>query len=327
VQTLTQIKELLAARGLSPRKALGQNFLIERALIERLCDASGIPRLAGAPAPNHTPRVVLEVGPGTGTLTEELLARGSHVVACELDAGLAALLRERHADNPRFTLVEGDCLATGRRLNADVISTIDAATARAGVGPDASFALVANLPYQAATPLMLNLLIEHPRCEVMGVTIQREVGQRLAAHPHTKDYGLLGIVAQAMAHIEQIATLGPACFWPRPEVTSVMMLLRRRATPLTNDPAGLAKFGQGLFSKRRKQLGSVLGRAVDWPEGVDATMRPEALSVAQFVALHETCARDLAPAAPDATSAADIHRDDQGDDDDASDEADARSGR
>src|SRR4051812_5019410 len=106
MQTLIQIRALLEERGLAPRKSLGQNFLIDQNLIRKLVDASGV----GAGD------LVLEVGPGTGTLTEELLERGCEVVACELDRGLAELLRERLGANPRFTLVEGDCLASKREI-------------------------------------------------------------------------------------------------------------------------------------------------------------------------------------------------------------------
>lgn len=270
MQTLAEIKSLLEAHGLSPRHALGQNFLIDKNLIAKLIDSAGVK--AGD--------TVLEVGPGTGTLTEGLLERGCRVVACELDGGLAAMLRERIPSlgfGDRFTLIEGDCLETGKRLNS-------AAAAALGQAP---FALVANLPYGAATPLMLNLLIERPACGVMAVTIQREVADRLMAAPGSKDFGTLGVVAQAMAEVSLIATLPRECFWPRPDVTSAMVLVRRRATPATSRPAVLAAFCQRVFQQRRKQLGSTLGRGLAWPPGVSATMRAEELSVSQMVALAE----------------------------------------
>ncbi|MGH7132213.1 MAG: 16S rRNA (adenine(1518)-N(6)/adenine(1519)-N(6))-dimethyltransferase RsmA [Phycisphaerales bacterium] len=268
MQTLSEIKALLESRGLAPRHALGQNFLIDKNLVAKLIDASGVK--AGD--------TVLEVGPGTGTLTEGLLERGCRVVACELDAGLAALLRERIPAlgfGDRFTLIEGDCLETGKRLAS-------AAATALGDGP---FSLVANLPYGAATPLMLNLLIERPNCSIMAVTIQKEVAERLMAAPASKDFGTLGVVTQAMAEVSLIATLPRECFWPRPDITSAMVLVRRRAHPATDRPDLLAAFCQRVFQQRRKQLGSTLGRAIPWPEGVTATMRAEELSVEQFVKL------------------------------------------
>jgi SAM-dependent methyltransferase len=160
-QTLAEIKDLLASRGLSPLKRFGQNFLIDQNLVRKLVDEAGV-----------TPgELVLEVGPGTGTLTEELLGRGCEVIACELDRGLAALLRDRLGARERFALVEGDCLGGKRHVSPAVVGAI-------GGRP---FVLVANLPYGAATPLMLALLTEHPGCRGMFVTIQREVGERLGA--------------------------------------------------------------------------------------------------------------------------------------------------
>ena len=272
VQTLAQIKALLEERGLRPRHALGQNFLIDKNLLAKLLDAAAV----------KPGELVLEVGPGTGTLTEALLHRGCNVVACELDDALAAMLSERmpalgFGGGERFRLVEGDCLDKGKTLNR---------TAAGAIG-DAPFKLVANLPYGAATPLMINLLIDHPHCSVQAVTIQKEVAQRLAAKPGSKEYGLLSVVVQALGMVETVASLPPECFWPRPEVTSAMVVVRRRADPLTRDGAGLAALCQRVFSKRRKQLGSILGRGHPLPPGVSAEQRPEELSPEAFVQLLE----------------------------------------
>ena len=270
VQTLAQIKAMLEERGLRPRHALGQNFLIDKNLLTKLIDAAAV-------APGD---LVLEVGPGTGTLTESLLERGCRVVACELDESLAALLQERIPSlgyGERFRLVQGDCLDKGRVLNR---------TAAAAIG-DEPFKLVANLPYGAATPLMLNLLMEHPRCALMAVTIQKEVAQRLAAKHGSKEYGLLSVVTQALGTVESVASLSPECFWPRPDITSAMVIVRRRGDPLTRDSAGLVALCHRLFSKRRKQLGAILGREQALPEGVASTQRPEELTPQQFVALLE----------------------------------------
>ncbi len=277
MQTLGEIRAMLEERGLAPRHALGQNFLLDHNLIRKLVDASG----AGAGD------VVLEVGPGTGTLTEELIARGCRVVACELDRGLAALLRERlvPGSGGRMTLVEGDCLAGKSAMNAALAGALEAAM-RAGGKQE--FRLVANLPYGAATPLMLALLVDHPSCVSMHVTIQREVGDRLLAKPRTSEYGPISIVAQALARVERLANLPPECFWPRPDVTSAMVSLVRRSDPLTTRGRGLADFCQEVFAKRRKQLGSIVGRAHPFPAGVAPENRMEELSVEQAVALFES---------------------------------------
>jgi 16S rRNA (adenine1518-N6/adenine1519-N6)-dimethyltransferase len=265
MQTLSEIKELLESRGLSPRKSMGQNFLVDQNLIRKLVDSARV----GAGD------LVLEVGPGTGTLTEELLSRGCAVVAVELDRGLAALLRERLGGRAGFTLIEGDALEGKRAINPEAARAL-------GRRP---FKLVANLPYGAATPLMLALLVEHPECAGMWVTIQREVADRLLARPGGKEYGAISVVAQAMCEVSRIASLPPECFWPRPDVTSAMVSLVRRAEPLTADARGLAEFAQGVFTKRRKQLGAVLGRERAWPAGIRPEQRAEELSVEQMVAL------------------------------------------
>lgn len=273
MQTLSYIRDLLDRAGHGPKKSLGQNFLIDHNLIGKLLDAADL-------KPGET---VLEVGPGTGTLTEGLLARGVLVVACELDSGLARVLRdtlgEAHPD--RFTLVEGDCLANKRTMNAEVTALLG----------DRPFKLVANLPYHAATPLMMTLMTRHPACSGMFVTIQSEVVDRLAGSPGTKAYGSISVVAQHLGRVERIAKLPPACFWPRPEVTSAMMAWRRDPS-VPADPAWwvrLADVTQTLFQSRRKQLAKparqIADADIDWPEGVDPTARIEDLSVGQMVAL------------------------------------------
>lgn len=268
MQTLARIRQLLDERGLAPQHRFGQNFLIDHNLIRRLVDAANL-------SPSS---LVLEIGPGTGTMTEELLSRGCEVIAVELDRGLAQLLRDTISAAPgadRFTLVEGDCLQSKRAISSEVLAKL------AG----RPFTLVSNLPYGAGTPVLVTLLASHPECRTMAVTIQREVADRLTAAPRSKDYGPLSAIAQAAATIEHIATLPPECFWPRPDVTSAMVRLTRRDQPLTDDIASFAETCQQLFAQRRKQIAWYLGRSATWPEGILPTMRAEELTPAQLVTL------------------------------------------
>jgi 16S rRNA (adenine1518-N6/adenine1519-N6)-dimethyltransferase len=266
VQTQSDIRAILAARELSPKHRFGQNFLVDHNLLKRLVDTSGV-------GPGS---LVLEIGPGTGTMSEEILARGAELVAIELDRDLAAHLREHFAAEPRFTLLEGDCLDGKRALHAD---------ARARLA-DRPFTLVANLPYQAASPVMA-ICAGMPQCLGQFVTIQREVGDRLRAQPGSGDYGPLTIVVQAFAEVEQVAVLSPGCFWPSPEVTSAMLAIRPRATPRLahGESDAFGAFVHTLFSKRRKQLGAILGRDRIWPPGIDPHSRPESLGVEDLVRL------------------------------------------
>lgn len=266
MQKQSDIRAILAARGLSPKHRFGQNFLVDQNLLRRLVDASGI-------GPGS---VVVEIGPGTGTLSEEILARGAELVAIELDRDLAAHLREHFAAEPRLRLVEGDCLDGKRALNAEALAALD------GRG----FTLVANLPYQAASPVMA-ICATSPACLGQFVTIQREVGDRLRATPGTAEYGPLTIMVQAFAEVEQLAVLPPGCFWPPPEVTSAMLAIRPRSEPALDraDANAFGAFVHVLFSKRRKQLGAILGRTRAWPEGIDPTSRPETLAVRDLVRL------------------------------------------
>lgn len=279
MQTLAEIKSLLESRGLRPKRSLGQNFLIDHNLIKKLVDACEVD--AGD--------LVLEVGPGTGTMTEELLDRGAAVVACELDDALADLNRERHAVRPpgTFTLIHADCLSGKFALNPMIVDTLNGRP----------FKLVANLPYGAATPLLSTLLVDYPQCSLLGVTVQREVADRVLARPSTKDFGPLSVIAQAFCRVSRIATAGPQCFWPPPDVTSSMILLER-LTPeqaLSREPRQLSRACRLLFAQRRKQLGGVLGTRLDWErikhvealKSISPTQRAEELPVAAIVALAE----------------------------------------
>jgi 16S rRNA (adenine1518-N6/adenine1519-N6)-dimethyltransferase len=275
MQTITTIRALLEERGLRPKQRYGQNFLHDQNQLGKLVHAASL-------RPND---LVLEVGPGTGTLTEALVDAEAEVICCEVDEQLAAIVEERLGD--RITLIVVDCLKRQRQFNADIIEAIDGRP----------FKLVANLPYNVASPLMTTLLIEHDLCMGQYVTIQKEVADRLLAGPGSKTYGPLGIIVQALAKVTPIGTVPPTCFWPQPKVTSAMV-------SIVPSPAGRGVGGEGvpelaevetrrafarfitdLFTKRRKQLGTILGRDFPFPGGVTPELRPEALTISQLIEL------------------------------------------
>ncbi len=273
MQTLAQIKDLLVGAGLAPRKALGQNFLIDHNLVTKLLDAAGL----------RENERVLEIGPGTGTMTDELLARGARVLAAEMDRGLCVLLRERYAAmGERFVLVEGDCLKGKHGLSDAIVSQL-------GSEP---FVLVSNLPYDAGTPAMIALLGEFPACRGLFVTIQLEVAQRLMAAPGSDAFGSISLLAQCVADITLIAKAPPGCFWPQPGVHSAMVAMHRKNTPMCDRPGDFGRWCQRVLEQRRKQLGAVLGRDVMLPEGISPEARAESLTIAQWITLW-TALRDV----------------------------------
>lgn len=266
MQSISEIRAILSERGLRPRHRFGQNFLHDKNQLIKLVDAADV----------SSGDLVLEVGPGTGTLTETLLERGAEVIACELDRDLAGIIADRLGD--RVTLIVGDALQRGRQLNPQIVSAIDGR----------EFKLVANLPYNIASPLMAALLLDHPNCIGQYVTIQKEVADRLLASPGTKAYGPLTVIVQAFGMVHRLAVLKPTSFWPQPKVSSAMVEIVPKRDHGIDDAAAFAAFITGLFAKRRKQLGAIFGRDrpdEQWPADVTPDMRPESLDVDQLIAL------------------------------------------
>ena len=268
-QNLSEIKALFRAFGLRPKHRFGQNFLHDTGKMSAIVDAAEI----------KSGDVVLEVGAGTASLSCRMLDAGASLIAVEVDEELTPILQQQLAPyGDRATLLIEDVLSSKHQLSP----AVDAALAQS-----AEFKLVANLPYNVASPLIGDLVTDYRRMSMAVVSIQREVAERLTASPGCKAYGPLGIVVQAMCRVEQVTALPPGCFWPRPKVDSLAIRLTRRNKPLTNDPKALSRMLQKLFSKRRKQLGSILGRDRLWPDGVDPSQRPEQLTVEQLIELME----------------------------------------
>ena len=274
-QTKQQIQALLSEAGSQPRHRFGQNFMIDQNLVRLVAEAGGLTK----------DDLALEVGPGTGTLTEELLARAGAVVCVEIDRDLAAMLRRRFEAEPRFTLIEGDALAGKHGLNADLALQIGSART---AGRTAK--LVANLPYNIASPLVVELLIAG--VDTLAFTVQKEVADRLRAKAGDEAYGPLTVVTQMLADVELLRTLPPQAFWPAPSIDSALVRLTRRDR-LADRARPFGQFVQTVFSFRRKTLRRALAQAgLDAEKllsatGIDPQVRPEVLTPEQVLRLFE----------------------------------------
>jgi len=273
------VREALRALGVRPSRRLGQNFLVDRRARDRVVAAA-------APRPGD---LVLEVGPGLGALTEALAATGAAVLAVEVDARLAAHLRAAFAAEPLVRVLQADALDGRGGLSGDLVAAL-AEWRRPASG---RLLVASNLPYAAATPIVLALLDREPPPEDLVVTVQREVADRIRAGPGDEAYGPLSVLVQVVARAAPVLSLGPSSFLPAPEVSSAVV----RVTPdpalraAAGDLAALRRLVHAAFGQRRKTLGralaaagvadaAALGRA-----GVDPRRRGEDLSPAEFIAL------------------------------------------
>jgi 16S rRNA (adenine1518-N6/adenine1519-N6)-dimethyltransferase len=267
------IRELAQQLDLRPTKTLGQNFLHDANTIRRIV------RTAEVTAED----VVLEVGPGLGSLTLGLLPVVTHVTAVEIDPRLAALLPRTVAERApeladRLTVVEGDALRI-----------------REVPGP-APTALVANLPYNVAVPVLLHLLELLPTLRRALVLVQAEVAERLAAPPGSAAYGVPSVKAAWYGDVRRAGNVGRRVFWPEPNVDSGLVALDRRPPP-PGDRAATFAVVDAAFATRRKGLRAALARWAGSPPaaearlraaGIDPTTRGEQLSVEDFARLAAT---------------------------------------
>jgi 16S rRNA (adenine1518-N6/adenine1519-N6)-dimethyltransferase len=267
--SLPSPREALAAAGLAARKSLGQHFLLDLNITRKIA------RLAG-PLEGET---VLEVGPGPGGLTRALLEAGAHVIAVEKDSRFLPLLDELARAAPgRLQVIAGDALDMGP----------DQVPAGAGI--------VANLPYNVATPLLISWLTGPLRPKSLTLMFQKEVAMRIVAAPGSKDYGRLSVLAQALTAPHIVMELPARAFTPPPKVDSAVV----RLIPLPDRPddalvEALQRVTAAAFGQRRKMLRSSLkplgGEKLCTAAGVVGADRAEDLTVAQHLALARTLAR------------------------------------
>jgi 16S rRNA (adenine1518-N6/adenine1519-N6)-dimethyltransferase len=251
------------------RKSLGQHFLNDKRILQRIVDALDL----------KGDETVVEIGPGRGSLTDRLVPVAKRLVLIEYDRMLAARLRERYATTPSVTVVEADVLTVN--------------LSEAAGGP---FVLVGNVPYYITTPILFHAL-ERPRADRAVYLVQREVADRIGAAPGSKEYGALSVNVQSVATPKVLFRVAPGSFQPPPKVESAVVRIDPRPDPAIapEEEAGFRRFVIDVFGMRRKQLQRILrtlwsvsGEEADAAIlrcGVEPSARPETLSPVQFAAV------------------------------------------
>ena len=292
---LSEMRELLATRGIQLTKSLGQNFLHDGNQLRRIVEAAELKKTDK----------VLEIGPGLGPLTELLLENAGEVLAIEKDGRLVEFLRERFSNpqstirNPQFELLHADALEFLKVGQASSLSSENKSeTGWMPVPLDwRDWKLVANLPYSVASPILVELAQLPKRPERMVTTLQLEVAHRLMAKAGDEDYGVLTLLVQLGYEPREWFKIPATCFFPAPDVDSACVVLIRRAQPLLpeNQHATFVKIVKRAFSQRRKMMLKLLRE--DWPKEklerafkklqLSPQIRAEAVSLEQFVAVTE----------------------------------------
>ena len=285
---------ILQAFHLRADKNLGQNFLVEESVVNRIAKAAEL-------TPEDT---VLEIGPGIGTLTQALAMTGASVVSVELDKRLIPVLQETVGAYENVRVVQGDILkinildvvqeAKANRKNAD--SKGDALNAK----EPAPFKVCANLPYYITTPIIMNLLEQKLPIERLVVMVQKEVAERMTASPGGRDYGAISVAMQYYTEPKIAFIVKAGSFLPAPKVDSAVLVCKKRSTPPVDVPDEkiFFKVVAAAFSVRRKMLtnslknmgGQTTEQVKAWLDraGIDGTRRAETLSLEEFASLART---------------------------------------
>jgi 16S rRNA (adenine1518-N6/adenine1519-N6)-dimethyltransferase len=279
IATPGRTKEILDQYGFSFKKSLGQNFLIDTNILRKIVDAAEISAETGA----------IEIGPGIGALTEQLARRAKKVVAFEIDQRLLPILADTLSPYGNVRIIHQDVLkADIHQVIADEFTNV------------ADIMVVANLPYYVTTPIIMKLLTDRLPIRGMVVMLQKEVADRLAAKPGTKDYGSLSIAVQYYTEAEVVMTVPRTVFIPQPNVDSaVIRLIKRKQPPVAvNDETFFFQVVRASFAQRRK---TILNNLVNnLPNGkamkeqiesslananIDPRRRGETLTMEEFAAL------------------------------------------
>jgi|tagenome__1003787_1003787.scaffolds.fasta_scaffold20921553_3 16S rRNA (adenine1518-N6/adenine1519-N6)-dimethyltransferase len=242
-QTKTFLLERFREMGIRPATRHGQNFLIDLNLVQIIVDSAEL----------TSDDVVLEVGTGTGSLTALMGAKAAAVVTVEIDAHLFELASEQLIDLPNVTMLRLDALRNKNTIDDRVM---DAVGEQLSTAPNRRFKLVANLPYNIATPLLSNLLLTRHVPHSMTVTIQKELAERITAQPSTKDYSALSVWIQSQCQAEIVRIMPPSVFWPAPKVSSAILrvVVDPERRERISDLRYFHQIVKSLFLHRRKFL-------------------------------------------------------------------------
>ena len=294
-QTRSYLMDLFQQFGFNPRSDLGQNFLIDINLIEFAVRAAELTR----------DDVVLEVGPGTGGMTTFLAAEAGKVISVEVDRNMFALATKATEDCDNVTLILRDILKNKNTIAPEITELLKAEMASR---PDGRLKLVANLPYNVATPVISNLVASDLPWERMVCTIQLELGEKMAAQVGESNYGALSVWLQSQCSVKIIRRLGPKVFWPRPKVDSAIVSIWRHdgRGDKIDDKKFFLDFLRRLFHHRRKLLRRVLvgmySKQLSKTQideileemGHDSETRAEALEVHRLVKLANRFCKEIA---------------------------------
>ncbi len=295
-QTRTHLMEMFEKQGFHPRSDLGQNFLIDLNLLEYIVRE-------GRLGPKD---VVLEIGAGTGGMTAFLAREAAAVISVEIDSNMHALAAQAVADCENVTLLNCDVLRNKNALAPEVLSAVREELEK---DPERRLKLVANLPYNVATPVVSNLVATDIPWSRMVILIQLELAQRMAARPGRSTYGALSAWLQSQCDVKLLKRLPPSVFWPRPKVNSGVVRLhplREQRTKIV-DREFFHDFLRRLFHHRRKVLRSVLAgmyrKQLGKPridellksQGLTETSRAEELPVHRLIKLSNTFYEALHP--------------------------------
>ena len=276
LNSYTQIKEVMDKFNIAPNKKFGQNFLLDNNVLNKIANSCNLDKT----------KSVLEVGPGMGALTDRLCTRAKNVVSIEIDRGMIPVLNYTLGEYDNFDFVNGDVL--DKNIREEAFSKLTK-----------PFSVCANLPYYITTPIIMSFLEECNDVDTMVLMMQKEVAERICASPATKDYGILTLAIQYYADCELLFTVSPQSFYPKPNVTSIVIRLTKLDKPRVEvkDRDLLFKVIRSSFNMRRKTIINNLSSSFSLDKAtiseilqksnIDEKRRGETLSLDEFAVLSD----------------------------------------